>query len=288
VEYDRGMSYIRAYLSDVWHHGCRLTQRAAGAGQAMTAILHVLGVIVASTITWAALGYTRPDFTTVLAVGVIGWVLVAFMVIGPYLAWKGQKARADKAETFLVPKLKCSFDMNFSGCVIRDVVLQYITNVRTLLPEGVSITAQALAGYLSDTVVRADYFRLKIETNNSIRVNNCHGRLLEIECEGRSLLPEPLQLPFAPAEHADALNKTVYQNIPEYLDTIAITEANKVVIPTRKHQAPSHIRYETIFSKPSDYRLRIAVVSEGAIINGDLLFRWTGDRATSKVSYKPA
>jgi hypothetical protein len=182
-----------------------------------------------------------------------------------------------------VLKLKCSFDMNDRGCVRPNTEITFIRPGNAVYPEGVSISILSLRLFTEHSI-RATYFRLKVEIEAAAVVSKCRGRLLSIRRDGQNLLGEPLILPFAPSENPDSLSKEIHQGVPEYVDFLAITDGDNVMLTPPKHHRPSSIRYEDIFSRPGEYMLTLGVTSEAITTKCELRFNWTGERETSEIT----
>jgi hypothetical protein len=210
------------------------------------------------------------------------------LILAAYFMWRKERERVDELSERVRPKLKCSFNMKDTACAVRGVTIQFVKSRHSPLPEGISITAVAMPDFLSSNRITADYFRLRVETDKSVLVEKCEGHLMAIECEGKSLLGEPVALPFAPSERTDALSRTIHEHVPAYLDVVAITTENKVIVTTRNHQRPSSVQqFEQMFAKAADYRLRLAIASDGPTVRCNLLFKWTGDPNTAECVYEP-
>jgi hypothetical protein len=132
----------------------------------------------------------------------------------------------------------------------------------------------------------SDWYRVKVESLGSEIVVGCRGRLVSITKGAVDQLGgESPSFPFAPHEKEDALSKSIYPDVPEYLDVLVITEANQVLLVLREVSDGSPIDWGAIFSEPEEYRIRIAVVTSNARpATIDLLFKWTGNRETSEMS----
>jgi hypothetical protein len=152
-------------------------------------------------------------------------------------------------------RLKCSFDMNDPACLRPNTEITFIQAGDAVFPQGVTITISSLRPLFTQQSIRSTYFRLKVETESVAVVAKCRGRLLSITRDGQNLLGEPLILPFAPSENLDSLSKEIHQGIPEYVDFLAITDGNMVLLTPPKHHHPSSVKYENIFSRPGEYML---------------------------------
>ena len=129
---------------------------------------------------------------------------------------------------------------------------------------------------------RGTYYRVKVSAKNG-SVMQCKGRLESLKLGSRRLIAESIDLPFAPAGNADALNKTIHVNSSEHLDFLFISDANKVELTPPNFLGPSAVNWQSLFDAPGDYTLEIRVLSptaQGAIT---ILFNWTGKRETSRI-----
>jgi hypothetical protein len=87
-----------------------------------------------------------------------------------------------------------------------------------------------------------------------------------------------VELPFAPAEKTDALDKTIYRNVPEFLDVLWIDHWDQVQLAAK--WLPSLVD-ETLFWGTGQYHLRLAVVSDAPAVEYDFVLHWTEQRLTA-------
>ena len=201
------------------------------------------------------------------------------------------------------PQLHCSFDMDDAGgCVCHDTLLRRpdrITNLRSasasssptalfssfnpaLEPPGtVSFTGAVYDNSMFTDVDRGTYYRIKVTAENGT-IPSCNGKLISLKRE-KKLIAEPILLPFAPANNADALSKTVHENSSEHLDFLFISDSNHVELTPHGFQGPSAVRWQSLFDMPGDYSFDIQVLSPTAQDVITVLFHWTGTRETSKL-----
>jgi hypothetical protein len=117
------MQAKKNYLREVIRHGWTLSRRLSDASNTALTGVQILSATVFSGLTWAALGWSKPDFGIVLGIGIGLWLVFAFGVLGPYRAWKEQGEALEKAENALVPQYEPEF-----LDVSNDVVLMVIHN----------------------------------------------------------------------------------------------------------------------------------------------------------------
>jgi len=221
--------------------------------------------------------------------GAAGGLVLAFVFMAPYKAWKALKLEADESKERRRLKLRCSFSMKELACVRRDVTIQFIATQSTRVTTTIvpAFEPQLPKRYLK--TIKADFFRLRVEADSADLVEACRCRLVEIEyldppSGPDHLLGEPLLLPFSPGSHADALAKTIRAGSPEYLDVLLITREDRVMVATHHFEYPSSIYVDDIFSRKGSYRLRVELAAaNGGTMHCDLLFKWTGDRETADI-----
>jgi hypothetical protein len=174
-------------------------------------------------------------------------------------------------QSFNRPRLRCSFDMNDPGCRRPNTAI----NVSDIAYNHLSIQT------------RCDWYRVKVETRGTENICGCRGRLISIKRGEAVLLSgENPVLPFAPYERSDAVAKTIHPNVPEYLDLLAITEFNQVIIILHEFQGSTSVNWPDIFSLQGDYLIEIAVVSDNApSASLRLLFKWRLNRTASEIVY---
>lgn len=101
-----GEAFLCGY--SVWRRSDEMSNPALAA-------IQVAASLAAALLTWGALGYSKPDFTYALAIFILTWLVVAFAIMGPYLAWKAQRKRADALEARLESQLEVGFEDDADG-----------------------------------------------------------------------------------------------------------------------------------------------------------------------------
>lgn len=188
----------------------------------------------------------------------------------PYWLWKEQRAeihaaneRIARLEESIRPKLKCTFGQKVPGCVVRT-----------------SFTG---------TQITADYYRLKVETDQIGHVPSCTGRLTSLTFGGNNILAgETPILTFAPGHAADAIAKNIHDMVPEFLDVLAIAEDRPPLLTLRGFQFPNSINPSTLFARYGLYNFTIAVTSPSSgTVTVKLELDWQGDRRTVRMRELP-
>ncbi|MDI2103938.1 hypothetical protein [Bradyrhizobium sp. Mp64] len=113
-------------------------------------------------------------------------------------------------------------------------------------------------------------------------ITGCQGRILSISRKNQELLggDKPI-IPFTKADAADALSKTVYSGVPEYLDILA-AERTHGIMHTMKGNRSELVDWKGMFVEEDSYYITIAVTSnEASTAEVKLKFDWTKDPATS-------
>lgn len=230
-----------------------------------TPLASAIGVYIASNkgATWVTTGYPIADaFLAALAAFIITWA-VAFLhrlyKTAPEM-FREQRERVLELEEARKPKLKCSFDMNDSGCKRPN---------------------SPLAG----TSMRGDWYRLKVEASGDVAVPDCQGRLVEIKRGTNSIVSgEKITLPFAYGNEADATAKTIRPGFAEHLDFLVITYDNSVLLTPHGHFSSS-LDLRDLFSLASDYTLLIVIGTGNSLpLFVEVQFRWTLDFHTSEIT----
>jgi hypothetical protein len=182
--------------------------------------------------------------------------ILAFLVTSFQMVSKEREEKRALQKT-LIPKLKCSFGKDISGCVV-----------------------DAKFGTLN-----AYYYRVRIESNCIGDVAGCMGHLVSIKRNGTTLFAhESIAMPIAPGWRDNPTIKDIRDKVPEYLDVFFITDQNKIVLPAPNFLAPSTINYETLFSEPGEYVFHMIVSAPSTVSEEiDVPIKWTGDRKTSVI-----
>ncbi len=194
-------------------------------------------------------------------------LIAAFDVFAilPFQLWKTDQQRIAELETHLTPRLRCTFGMGLIGC--------YRPNTPLMDPRA---PTQKTVG---------TWFRIKTESTAAMPQTGCHGRLISIKRgETEMLAGESPLLPFAPHEADDALSKTLYPNVPEYLDLLALIHGQVLLV--LRGQLSNAVQWGDIFSLPGG-KLQVVVVSDNSTSPPiEILFHWTLDPVTSRLEQK--
>ncbi len=136
-----------------------------------------------------------------------------------------------------------------------------------------------------DKSIIATFYRIKVETDCVANVANCFGRLTNIQMNGITILSgENLHLTFVPAEAPDTEAKLIHHGISEYLDLIAISCDNKVIIATPNFELPTNLS-EKLLTEIGDYLFTVVVASKDSISQTvKIILHWTGDWRTVHLS----
>ena len=193
-----------------------------------------------------------------------------------------------------LPELHCFFNMkDIGGCVCPNTVITRPKFINTLQSQSTSPFDPAWRGYTitpstPDYIVTAlpsekgTYYRIKVSVEHET-VFSCKGKLESLKRGSQKIIPEPIDLPFAPAENPDHANKTIHFRHPEHLDFLFIADDNHVEVTPPNFYGPSNVAWSTLFSTPDDYVFDISVLSPTAQTNIAILFHWTGKRDTARL-----
>lgn len=260
-----------------------------------------LAFLLAFVWPWAAKAFNHSEWSTNVPLWLVIYVLLAAIFISCFKAWRSEHLEVVRYHELVRPKLKCSFRAHDAGCVRDGVRFSRIqnfglaastagpTSTSSFYSWGTSTESSIPLGLMPDiqrreNSITATYYRIRVETDGTAQVPKCHGRLLEIKRGDEIIFDgEPADLPFAPSESADAIEKTIHDKAPEYLDFIAITSENKVFITTHEHKGSSSIDWENLFPVAGEYQFRIAIASMSPTIIIEPILKWTGDRQTSEM-----
>lgn len=132
---------------------------------------------------------------------------------------------------------------------------------------------------------KGTYYRLKVEAVGGFNVSGCRGRfVLGVRPSGKNLVEgENVTLPFAPAEDADAVNKTVHVGHAEYIDFLCVPDDDAPYITAYENKGSSSINWGSLFNEIGDYRFTIAALSPNSTASAQVIFRWTGNHKTAEV-----
>jgi hypothetical protein len=164
--------------------------------------------------------------------------------------------------------LNLSFSMTDPGCVRRDVT------ITTEINHGGTV-------FVVGEGVKSDYYRLKVEATD-LEVS---AYLVAIK-RGESLVfsGENLPLTFAQVTRGQPVTtKKVANGLTEYIDLIAITEKNEIILALPGLVGPSSVNQRELFSQSADYTLSVFVSSPGMSKTVTLLLRWFGNRTTAQL-----
>jgi hypothetical protein len=192
-------------------------------------------------------------------------VFLAFLW-GCYRAWKDESDKVEKLESRLKPRLKLTCDGKDSRSKVKTTL-----HISEVSDQHISeISAQP-----------ANWFRIVLETEGPSQVPNCCGVLKEIKKDDKVLMGhEAIGLKFVSGDNADESRKTIYRGIPAFLDVLAATAENKVLITTPGLILPSSINVDEIFKEFGTYSL-IVVIGSDVSIKAELAFDWRGNWETA-------
>lgn len=209
------------------------------------------------------------------------------------------------------PTLRCSFDQgDIGGCVCPNIILNRRSmlapdRLKNLPMSNASSAPTFATGFPSPytqaiestgTVVptapiyfyaalpseKGTYYRIKVSAEHGT-VFSCKGRLESLKRGSQKIIPEPIDLPFAPAKNPDHANKTIHVEHPEHVDFLFIANDNHVEVTPPNFYGPSNVEWSTLFSVPGDYVFDIGVLSPTSQASITILFHWTGKRDTSRL-----
>ena len=252
---------LSQYLSACWAQAAVSWRRGA-------VIMTVL--ISAALIGGLYLGWHLSAYpTSYFLIGTGAIAAFDVLAIFPYQLWKADTAKIAELENRQRAKLKCSFDMNDPGCRRSNTVIQH-----RIVPS------------MSPVEMMCDWLRIRVDSDCSENITGCKGRLIHIKRDGAFILSgETPILPFAPAENDDAIDKTIYPGIPEFLDFMFVTHLSQVCMTPYGFVGSTSVDWRNLFSQTGVYEIRLAVLAaQGApaLINID--FDWTGEFINSKLS----
>ena len=208
-------------------------------------------------------------------IGTAGAGIIALAVhhFGGYLARRKERAR-----------LRCFFSKDIPGCIKHDVVVSYLSSpCDHISPAFVTVSTSQGTGFIA-IQENATLYRIKVEAIGETEINGCSGRLIAIS-RGDKYWQMNVLLTFEPREIKNqSIAKTISPGAPEFLDVFGITGHNKVEIFS--HLAlPSDLHPEKIFSETGTYALKVAITAPNCKTETrELLFYWTGDVRTARVS----
>jgi hypothetical protein len=189
----------------------------------------------------------------------MNWWAIFPLALAPVILWVtgGLTKRVVDLEEQIRPKLRCSFSMDDDGCV-RPVPAH-------------------------DPI--ETYYRIKVEAAHNINVTGCCCRLLRIEHDSGSIISgETPILPFVAATALEAVGKTVHPDAPEYVDFICINHEDAARLILHLPSATTSVNWNGVFSRAGNHTLHVVIVSSAGSIRRTLLFNWTGDHTTARIT----
>lgn len=120
------------------------------------------------------------------------------------------------------------------------------------------------------------FLRICVETDCPEGIKNCYGRLLKIEKDGHPVFNcDTRPLPFAQAEDADSMTKTIPKGVKYNLDVLCIGKAVHVVMVAGKPPVPLLDQNRDYpFNESGDYILDVAVCGDAPTEKIKLKFTW--------------
>lgn len=201
-----------------------------------------------------------------IALAFLGSWYAAFRIFSSeHAKAQGLEVKILELESHLKPKLVCSFGIN-DGCYRPNTPLR-----DRQTPSGPSL---------------GSWYRIRVENKSSVPITKCSGRLVSIKRGDTELLMGEMPLlPFSPQDAIDALSKTIYPNVAEYLDLLAIRESDVLLV--LRGFLSAAVQWHDLFSLPGDYTLSVVVVSDGVTSEPiNILFRWTLNQTTASLQQK--
>ena len=264
------------------------------------AVVAFVGAL-AATVAAMALPFAYPDipketWRLILWPGVTILVLSAIYLTIDIFAFlfRGPKGK--------IATLRCSFNStDIGGCVCPNTILRRPDRITGLRPSNASssptahnlvitpnLENQGTVGptfrtfTLDDDVnrERVTYYRIKVSAENGT-VSSCRGKLVSFKRGSQKLIAKSVDLPFAPAKNSDALNKTIHVGHSEHLDFLFISDDNRVELTLPDFVGPSGVDWPNLFAAHGDHIFDIKILSPIATGSIIIVFKWTGDRATS-------
>jgi hypothetical protein len=222
---------------------------------------------------------------TILANGIViaalylGWHLNAFsalqlvsagvllaalevIIIFPFRLWKSDKAEITRLNERITSSLKCSFTSSDPGCIRPNTIVTKSDGRK----------------------IPFTWYRIRVEAIGPASIGRCSGRLVSVRRGDTEMLAgETPTLPFAPSEEVDSIYKIINPLVPEFLDFLAANQTNGIVLPFKGFLSQA-VNWNELFRYPSDYFLKIVVVSENTPRSSiELKFSWTLDPTTSTI-----
>lgn len=169
-------------------------------------------------------------------------------------------------EKMSLPVLKCSFDMNDTGCVHQNILAR-VMNMAT--------------GQVIGTKV-SDWYRLRIDAESG-NVSGCGARLLRVERDGILLFSgdtPPLNIVHSGVE----TDVTISEGVPQYADLLVVYDDNTADLCVPLNKRTLSADWKNMFTQAGEYRIKAAIISPNAkTALVDILFRWQLDRSSVEI-----
>jgi hypothetical protein len=174
-------------------------------------------------------------------------------------------------------RLQCRFSSDISGCVRRNVILTHLPIIDNPTIPPYSTVATSRGSSVIQQQENIVLYSIKVEAIGQKEIRNCRGQLMTIS-RGDRVWDVDTILSFAPFEKRDeSADKTIFPQVPAFLNVFFITEHNKVRICSYLN-LPSNIWREGIFGENGVYIFEIAIsAADCATEIRELKFNWTGD-----------
>jgi len=120
------------------------------------------------------------------------------------------------------------------------------------------------------------FYQVRVDLLGKGSVTNCCARLISIH-KGKTVKwqGQAVELTFSPGEAADALSKTLNDDVPEYIDVIMLSDNNDIWLCSEGRQWTYRPPLQEIFDGPGEYLITIALRgSSGATCKPVLRFTW--------------
>jgi len=218
-----------------------------------TAAFLIASVVLGLVASQALADWWRLEGSNQTGVGLALTFLLLIAFITPYRMWKDGQRKIVELEGRLANKMTVSFGPDIPGCVVS-----------TNFTHG----------------IRARFFRLKVENSGGRFLQNCSGQVTRIEKNGAATrYGDSLKLTWAPAEGQNSTFVDLRDQVPEFLDLLAVTEKNVVALATPGFRLPNAIL--DLLDEPAEYRLRVVISSPNTTsCDVDLVLKWTGNWET--------
>jgi hypothetical protein len=202
------------------------------------------------------------------------WLVMAavMLMFAGYRVWAVERKRVIELEERIRPKIKCSFSKTIPGCVIP--------KSRFFGRDGYGNTHE---------LPLITLLRICVEADCVGSVSECNGKLISIRRGWTTIFKgDNLSLTFAPADRENPQSKEIRDQTPEYLDLLAITHENKIMIATQNFVVPTWVDLATMFSEHGEYIFEVVVSSpQTKAVKVNILMRWAGDFQTADFELEP-